>query len=116
MLDILSLDVFDGAAWTYDVFRDDINNADAWKNVNVDLTAYVGNPSVILSWTVWFVATQGWQCDIALDYIVVNGSGGGGGPPPAKLNAKLRKLQAEHSELHKMHPDRKIYSRPVGVF
>ena len=29
---ILSLDVFDGASWTYDVFRDDVNNANAWKN------------------------------------------------------------------------------------
>ena len=25
---------------------------------------------------------QGWQCDIALDNIVVDGTGGGGGGPP----------------------------------
>ena len=79
---ILSLDVFDGAAWTYDVFRDDINNADAWKNAVVDLSMYAGRPDVRLSWTVWVSTPQGWQCDIALDNIVVDGTGGGGGGPP----------------------------------
>ena len=78
---ILSLDVFDGATWTYDVFRDDLTNADAWKNANVDLSIYAGRPDVRLSWTVW-VETTGWQCDIALDNIVVDGTGGGGGGPP----------------------------------
>ena len=79
---ILSLDVFDGAAWTYDVFRDDITNADAWKNAHVDLSMYAGRPDVRLSWTVWVSTPQGWQCDIALDNIVVDGTGGGGGGPP----------------------------------
>ena len=76
---ILSLDVFDGAAWTYDVFRDELGNADAWKNAVVDLSMYAGRPDVRLSWTVWVVTPQGWQCDIALDNIVVDGTGGGGG-------------------------------------
>ena len=78
---ILSLDVYDGTSWTYDVFRDELTNADAWKNANVDLSLWAGNPSVTLSWTVWVVTPQGWQCDIALDNIVVNAAGGGGGPP-----------------------------------
>jgi hypothetical protein len=73
----LALDVFDGASWTYDVFRDDVNNADAWKNVNIDLSMYDGRPNVILSWTVYVTTPQGWQCDIALDNIVVAGAGGG---------------------------------------
>jgi len=78
---ILSLDVFDGASWTFDVFRDELTSEDAWKNAVVDLSQFGGRPGVILSWTVWVVTPQGWQCDIALDNIVVNGAGGGGGPP-----------------------------------
>ena len=39
-------------------------------------------PDVRLSWTVWVSTVQGWQCDIALDNIVVDGTGSGGGGPP----------------------------------
>ena len=61
------------------VFRDELGNADAWKNAVVDLSMYAGRPDVRLSWTVWVSTPQGWQCDIALDNIVVDGTGGGGG-------------------------------------
>ena len=79
------------STWTYDVFRDDINNADAWKNANVDLTAICWQVIHLLrlSWTVWVVASQGWQCDIALDNIVVDGTGGGGGGPPTCATTSL---------------------------
>ena len=70
----LGLDVFDGTSWNYDVFRDDNTNGNAWKNANVDLSAYAGRPNVILSWTNYVTTPQGWQCDIALDNIVVDGT------------------------------------------
>ena len=83
----LGLDVYDGTSWTYDVFRDDNTSADQWKNANVDLSLWAGNPSVTLSWTNYVATPQGWQCDIALDNIVVDGTGsGGGGPPCATLD------------------------------
>ena len=83
----LDVSIDGGNTWTYDVFRDDNTSADQWKNANVDLSAYAGQSNVILSWTNYVATPQGWQCDIALDNIVVDGTGsGGGGPPCATLD------------------------------
>jgi len=70
----LDVSIDGGSTWTYDVFRDDNTSADQWKNANVDLSAYAGQSNVILSWTNYVVTPQGWQCDIALDNIVVDGT------------------------------------------
>ena len=75
----LQLDVFDGMMWTYDVWSDNTTNIDAWQNASIDLSIYAGLPDVRLSWTNY---TKTWQSDIALDNIIVDGTGSGGGGPP----------------------------------
>lgn len=76
----LSLDVYNGTSWTYGVWSNSTSNID-WQNANIDLSAYAGQSNVILSFT---GLTIGWQCDISMDNIIVDGAGGGGGGgPPA---------------------------------
>ncbi|MDF7824760.1 glycosyl hydrolase [Pontiellaceae bacterium B12227] len=51
-IDYLSLDVYDGSAWTSNVWietgQQQSDSADAWLTATVDLDAYVGNSEVIL--------------------------------------------------------------------
>ena len=74
----LQLDVYDGSSWTFGIWSNAVSDP-GWQSTQVDLSAYAGQPYVILSWT---GATTGWQSDICLDNLVVDGTGGGGGGPP----------------------------------
>ena len=74
----LQLDVYDGTTWTYGIWNNIVSDP-GWQSTQVDLSAYAGLSYVILSWT---GATTGWQSDICLDNLVVDGTGGGGGGPP----------------------------------
>ena len=65
----LQLDVYDGTSWTYNVWSNNISSIN-WQAAIIDLSAYDGLPQVILSWT---GATTGWQSDISLDNILVEG-------------------------------------------
>ena len=72
----LSLDIFDGANWTFGVWSSSTSDLN-WQTSTIDLSAYAGLPYVILSWTGY---TIGWQSDICLDELNVfdNTSNGGG--------------------------------------
>lgn len=65
----LQLDVYDGTSWTFGVWSNNKSSID-WQSAIVDLSAFDGNSQVILSWT---GATTGWQSDMALDNILVEG-------------------------------------------
>ena len=78
----LSLDVFDGTSWTYGIWSSS-TSFNGWQDAVVDLTAYAGQSLVILSFTGY---TVGYQSDMCLDNLSVDGTGGGGsggGGPPA---------------------------------
>ena len=72
---ILQLDIFDGTSWTYDVWSNATSSPD-WQSTTIDLSAYAGEPYVILSWTGY---TTTWQSDICLDELLIEDAGGGGG-------------------------------------
>ena len=65
----LQLDVYDGTSWTFGVWSNNKSSIN-WQGAIVDLSAFDGNSQVILSWT---GATTGWQSDMALDNILVEG-------------------------------------------
>ncbi|MBK1855364.1 discoidin domain-containing protein [Verrucomicrobiaceae bacterium 5K15] len=54
-IDYLTVDVYDGSTWTYDVWKktsaQHSSSEDAWSTACVDLTPYVGNPEVTVRFT-----------------------------------------------------------------
>ena len=76
----ISLDIFDGSSWAYGIWTSS-TSFNGWQDAVVDLSAYAGRSLVILSFT---GLTTGYQSDMCLDNLLVNGTGGGGGGgPPA---------------------------------
>ena len=76
----ISLDIFDGSSWTYGIWNSS-TSFNGWQDAVVDLSAYAGRSLVILSFT---GLTTGYQSDMCLDDLLVDGTGGGGGGgPPA---------------------------------
>tara|TARA_R100000655_G_scaffold109888_1_gene166146 strand:- start:1279 stop:2841 length:1563 start_codon:yes stop_codon:yes gene_type:complete len=73
----LQLDVYDGSAWTMNVWSNTTSNS-TWQTTTIDLAQFAGMSNVKLSWTGY---TIGWQSDISLDELSVsdNTSSGGGG-------------------------------------
>ncbi|MDP4643049.1 MAG: M12 family metallo-peptidase [Opitutales bacterium] len=77
-IDYLALDVYDGSAWTLDVWIKDpppqehTSSSDSWTSETVDLSAYAGNSDVTLRFRTanlqWFAA------DPAIDNIALTGT------------------------------------------
>ena len=69
---ILQLDIYDGSAWIYNVWSNNISDIN-WQTGSIDLSPYATQPFVILSWTGYSIW---WQSDICLDEIIIQDKGG----------------------------------------
>jgi len=69
---ILQLDIYDGSAWVYNVWSNNISDPN-WQTSSIDLSPYAAQPFIILSWTGYSIW---WQSDICLDEILIQDKGG----------------------------------------